>query len=64
MGIRAKQAVAVTAGLVVAVVMLMLGLWQMSSYQESTRDVSAERAALEPVALAESVAVSGEIDEV
>lgn len=64
MGLRAKQAVAVTAGLVVAVVMLMLGLWQMSSYQESTRDVSAERAALAPVSLAESVAESGEIDDV
>ncbi|MHA6507939.1 SURF1 family protein [Tessaracoccus sp. Y1736] len=61
---RAKQAVAVTAGLVVAAVMLTLGLWQMSSYEESTRDVSAERAALEPVALAESVAESGEIDDV
>ena len=64
MGVRAKQVVAVVAGFVVAALMLLLGLWQMSSYQESTRDVSAERAAEAAVPLAESVAVDGEIADV
>ena len=64
MGVRAKQVVAVVAGFVVAALMLLLGLWQMSSYQESTRDVSAERAAEDAVPLAESVAADGEIADV
>jgi len=64
MGLRTKQALAVIAGVVVAGVMLLLGLWQMASYQESTRDVSAERAAEAPVALAESVSESGEVADV
>ncbi|MHA6513431.1 SURF1 family protein [Tessaracoccus sp. Z1128] len=64
MGVKAKQVIAVAGGLVVAVMMLLLGLWQMSSYQESTRDVSAERAAQEAVPLAESVAANGEIEDV
>ena len=64
MGVRAKQVVAVVAGFVVAGLMLMLGLWQMSSYQESTRDVSAERAAEAAVPLTESVAADGEVADV
>ena len=53
MSIRVKQTLAILASLVVAGVMLLLGLWQMSSYEESTRDVSAERAAQAPVPLAD-----------
>lgn len=64
MRVRTKQALAVAAGLLVAGVMLMLGLWQMASYQESTRDVSAERAAAAPVSLARSVSQSGEVADV
>lgn len=64
MTVVTKQALAVTAGLVVAVVMVMLGLWQMSSYEESTRDVSAERAAEPAVALADNVAADGVISDI
>lgn len=64
MTVHTKQALAVTAGLVVAVVMVMLGLWQMSSYEESTRDVSAERAAEPAVALADNVAADGVVADI
>ncbi|MFT3888321.1 MAG: SURF1 family protein [Arachnia sp.] len=50
--------------MVVAAVMLLLGLWQMASYEESTRDVSAERAALDPVPLADQVGADGVIKDV
>jgi cytochrome oxidase assembly protein ShyY1 len=64
MSIRAKQTLAILASLIVAGVMLLLGLWQMSSYEESTRDVSAERAAQAPVALADQVSTDGAIADV
>lgn len=64
MTVKTKQALAVMAGLVVAVVMMLLGLWQMSSYEESTRDVSAERAAEAPVSLTASVANDGTIQDI
>lgn len=64
MSLRTKQALAVLAGVVVAAVMLLLGLWQMGSYQESTRDVSAERAAEAPTSLAEAVAPDGVIQDI
>lgn len=64
MSVRAKQAVAVLAGLLVAGVMVFLGIWQQASYQESTRDVSAERAAQPPVVLADAVAPDGSITDV
>ena len=44
--------------------MLLLGLWQMSSYQESTRDVSAERAAEAPQSLADAVAADGVVQDI
>ena len=64
MSIRVKQTLAVLASLVVAGVMLLLGLWQMSSYEESTRDVSAERAAQAPVPLADQVSADGAVADV
>lgn len=64
MGLRAKQAVALAAGLVLAVIMVLLGLWQQASYEESTRDVSAERAAMDPVSLLDNVAQDGSIEDV
>jgi len=64
MGLRTKQTLAVMAGCVVAGVMMLLGLWQMSSYEESTRDVSAERAAQPAVSLADSVAEDGTIQDI
>lgn len=64
MGVRSKQVLVVLAGVVVAGVMVALGLWQMASYEESTRDVSAERAKEAPVRLADSVSTTGEVDDV
>lgn len=64
MGLRTKQVLAVVAGCIVAGVMMLLGLWQMASYEESTRDVSAERAALAPVPLADGVAADGTVDDI
>lgn len=64
MSVRLKQVLAVAAGLVVAVVMMWLGVWQMSSYEESTRDVSAERAAEDPTPLAEAVSADGAVEDI
>ncbi|AQP45709.1 SURF1 family protein [Tessaracoccus flavus] len=64
MGLRAKQAVALAAGVVLAIVMVLLGLWQQASYEESTRDVSAERAAMEPVSLLDNIAEDGSIEDI
>ena len=64
MSVRAKQAVAILAGGVLAAIMVLLGLWQQGSYEESTRDVSAERAALDPVPLADNIAEDGTIEDV
>lgn len=64
MSIRTKQTLAILASLVVAGVMLLLGLWQMASYEESTRNVSAERAAEAPVALADQVSDDGTVQDV
>lgn len=64
MTLRTKQVLAVVAGVVVAGVMLLLGLWQMASYQESTRDVSVERAAEAPTPLADAVGSDGVIQDV
>lgn len=61
---RAKQTLTILAGIVVAMVMMGLGLWQMASYQESTRDVSAERAAQPAVELADEVAPDGTISDI
>ena len=35
MNLRAKQAITIAIGVIVAGVMLLLGLWQMSSFQRS-----------------------------
>ncbi|GAA4907787.1 hypothetical protein GCM10025789_29090 [Tessaracoccus lubricantis] len=64
MSLRLQQGLALGAGLVVAAVMMWLGVWQMSSYEESTRDVSAERAAEAPTPLAEAVAADGEVQDI
>ena len=61
---RVKQVLAVLAGIVLAVVMMLLGLWQMSSYEESTRDTSAERAAEPPTALVDAVSADGEVQDI
>lgn len=64
MSVRMQQALALLVGLVIAAVMMVLGVWQMSSYEASTQDYSAERAAETPTALAEAVADDGVIQDV
>ena len=64
MSVRTKQAVAIAVGFVIAAVMMWLGVWQMSSYEESTRDVSAERAAEPATPLAGAVSEDGEVQDV
>lgn len=64
MNLRAKQAITVTIGVIVAGVMLLLGLWQMSSFQRSIVDVAAERAAEPSLSLADSVSSDGTIQDI
>lgn len=59
MGLMAKRVVTVAVGVVVAGVMLLLGLWQMSSFQQSMTDVAGERAAQPAVPLADNVGADG-----
>lgn len=64
MSLRLKQVLTVTVGVLVAAVMLLLGLWQMSRFQLSMQDVAVERRAMEPVQLAEHVHPDGSIDDI
>lgn len=64
MSTRVKQTLAVMAGVVIAIVMMLLGLWQMGSYEASTRDTSAERAAQPPTPLADAVSSDGVVQDV
>ncbi|TRY16955.1 SURF1 family protein [Tessaracoccus rhinocerotis] len=64
MGLRTKQAIAIVVGVVVAIGMLLLGLWQMSRFQLSMEDVAAERGAMPPVSLSENVAEDGTIADI
>ncbi len=61
---RLRRVFIMLASAVVAAVMVMLGLWQMHSYEESTRDVSAERAAEAPVVLEEQVSDDGSMSDI
>lgn len=61
---RTKQTLAILAGLALAAVMMALGLWQMSSYEESTRDTSAERAAEAPSPLIDAVSADGVVEDI
>ena len=64
MNLRLKQTLAILAGILVAIVMLVLGLWQMNRFQMSMQDVAAERAAMPTVQLAEHVQPDGTIDDI
>lgn len=64
MSLRAKQALTVAVGILVAGVMLLLGLWQMSSYRQSLVDIAAERAAQPPVALQENTRDDGTFEDI
>lgn len=64
MPLRVKQALAVGMGIVVALVMLWLGLWQMAAFQRSMEDVAAQRAVMPSVPLADSVAPDGTVADI
>ncbi len=64
MNLRFKQGLTVAIGVIVAGVMLLLGLWQMSSFQLSIVDVAAERAAKAPLSLSDSVSSDGTIQDI
>ncbi len=64
MSVRFKQGLTISIGIIVAGVMLILGLWQMSSFQLSIVDVAAERRAEPAVPLAPEIAEDGTIQDV
>lgn len=64
MGVRAKQFLTVAIGVVVALVMISLGVWQTSRYQASMEDVATQRLAEPPVVLADNVNADGSIEDI
>lgn len=62
--LRLKQAGIVAAGLVVAAIMVLLGLWQMSVYRHTGQQVAIDRTQQEVVALAEAVAPDGTVADI
>lgn len=64
MRVRTKQFLAVSVGLIVGGVMILLGLWQGARYQASIEDVAGQRAQEPAVALAEHVHADGNIDDI
>lgn len=64
MPLRLKQALAVVVAVLVAIVMLWLGLWQMAAFQRSMDDVAAQRAQMPTVSLADSVASDGTVADI
>ena len=62
MPVTVKRGLTVLVGVILAGVMLLLGLWQMSSYRRSMADVAAEREAMPTLVLADHVAADGTID--
>lgn len=64
MTLRLKQALVIVIGIVVALGMLGLGLWQMSRYRQSSDDVAQQRLALEAVSLVDSVSTDGTVADI
>ncbi|RMB61496.1 SURF1 family protein [Tessaracoccus antarcticus] len=64
MSLTFRRGLTILIGVIVAVVMLVMGLWQMARFQASIVDVAAERAAQSPVPLSESIAADGTIDDI
>lgn len=64
MGVRGKQFLAVSVGVVVALVMIVLGVWQTNRYQASMEDVATQRLAEPPVVLADNVHPDGTIEDI
>ena len=64
MSLRLRRILTISVGVVVALVMLVLGVWQMSSFQRSVVDIAEERAAQTPVPLAENIRADGVIEDI
>ncbi|MDF1487412.1 SURF1 family protein [Tessaracoccus caeni] len=64
MSLRLKQALTILIGIVLAVVMLGLGLWQMAQFQRSALDVATQRAEMEQVDLAGNIRPDGVVEDI
>lgn len=64
MKVRTKQILAISIGVLVGGVMILLGVWQGSRYQASIEDVAGQRAQEAAVPLAPHVHPDGTIDDV
>ena len=64
MSLRLRRTLTITIGVLVAIVMLVLGVWQMASFQRSVVDIAAQRASESPVALAENIRADGTIEDI
>ncbi len=64
MSLWLRRAITITVGVVVAMVMLILGVWQMSSFQRSVVDIAEERASQAPVALAGNIRADGVVEDI
>lgn len=64
MSLPLRRMITVLIGVLVAVVMLILGVWQMSSFQRSVMDIAKERAAQTPIALAGNIRADGVIEDI
>lgn len=64
MGVRVKQGAVIAIGVAVAVVMLLLGLWQMQVFEEQGNRSAADRAAQAPVPLLGLVNADGTVGDV
>ncbi|MGO1488494.1 MAG: SURF1 family protein [Arachnia sp.] len=64
MNLRVRRVLTVLVGVVVAGVMLVLGVWQMASFQRSVVDIAEERASEAPVALISNIRADGTIEDI
>ncbi len=64
MSLRFRRTLTILIGVVVALVMVVLGIWQMSSFQRSVVDIAEERAAQAPVALANNIRADGTVEDI
>lgn len=62
--LRLKQAGLIAAGLIVATVMALLGLWQMDTYRHTGQQVAIDRTQMDVVPLASSIAADGSVADI
>lgn len=64
MSVRLKQIIAVSIGVTLGIVMILLGIWQTARYQASMEDIANERMEQPAVELAPHVHPDGSIDDI